>query len=102
MLRQAKKKAIMRVKGGRAQPVDWLAVTLVVIDPVHNDLDDEVDHGDLELVAPESVLEPLDDAQMVELEKGIGTYLTLEHSRSNQDYWNVSPHPGAVTNLVLC
>lgn len=90
VLQQAKKKAAIRVKGGRAQPVDWLAVTLVVLDPERNPLDDEVDDGDLELVDPEGVFEGLSDARLEELEKGIDTYLVLESSRSNQEYWNVS------------
>lgn len=89
VLQQAKKKAAIRVKGGRAQPVDWLAVTLVVIDPERNALDDDVDQTELELVDPEGVFEGLDDAQLEELEKGIDTYLALESSRSNQEYWNM-------------
>nr|POE62957.1 uncharacterized protein c2f12.12c [Quercus suber] len=84
VLRQAKKKAVLRVKGGRAQPIDWLTVTLVVIDPEHNQLDDEVDDGDLDIVEPESIFERLDDIQMAELERGIDTYVTLEHSRTSQ------------------
>lgn len=89
VLRQAKKKAAIRVKGGRAQPIDWLAVTLAVIDPEKNPLDDEVDGADLDVLDPESVFEGLDSAQLMELEKGIDTYLTLESSRSNAEYWNV-------------
>jgi hypothetical protein len=94
VLQQAKKKAAIRVKGGRAQPVDWLAVTLVVLDPERNPLDDEVEHEDLDLVDPEGVFEGLSDARLVELEKGIDTYLALESSRSNQEYWNVSWQTG--------
>lgn len=89
VLQQAKKKAAIRVKGGRAQPVDWLAVTLVVIDPERNALDDDVDEQELELVDPAGVFEGLDDAQSEELEKGIDTYLALESSRSNQEYWKM-------------
>ncbi len=90
VLRQAKKKAAIRVKGGRAQPIDWLAVTLAVIDPERNPLDDELEDADLDILDPESVFEDLDDRQLLELEKGIDTYLALEMSRSNQEYWNVS------------
>lgn len=89
VLQQAKKKAAIRVKGGRAQPIDWLAVTLDLVDPARNPLDDEVDVAELDLVDPESVFEGLDDAQLVDLEKGIDTYLALEMSRSNQEYWTV-------------
>ena len=90
VLQQAKKKAAIRVKGGRAQPVDWLAVTLLVIDPDRNRLDDELELDDLDMVDPQGVFEGLDDTQLGELEKGIDTYITLEASKSNQDYWNVS------------
>ncbi|KAF7191108.1 hypothetical protein HII31_07623 [Pseudocercospora fuligena] len=89
VLQQAKKKAAIRVKGGRAQPVDWLAVTLAVIDPERNPLDDEIDADDLDLSAPETVFEGLDDAQLAELGKAIDTYLTLESSKSNHEYWNM-------------
>lgn len=89
VLQQAKKKAAIRVKSGRAQPLDWLAVTLAVIDPERNALDDEGEDEDLDLVDPESVFEGLEDAQLVELENGIDTYLALETSKSNREYWNV-------------
>ena len=90
VLQQAKKKAAIRAKSSRAQPLDWLAVTLAIIDPERNPLDDEVDMSDLDLVDPEAVFEGLDASQLGDLEKGIETYVALEHSRSNLEYWNVS------------
>ncbi|KAK5165862.1 uncharacterized protein LTR77_008785 [Saxophila tyrrhenica] len=87
VLQQAKKKAALRAKGGRATPIDWLAVTLAVIDPENNPLDDELEDADLEVIDPEGVFEGLDDGELAELEKGIDTYLALESSRSNRDYW---------------
>ena len=89
VLQQAKKKAAIRVKSGRAQPLDWLAVTLAVIDPERNTLDDELEDADVEITDPQSIYEDLDIMQLAELEKGIDTYLALESSRSNLDYWNV-------------
>ena len=89
VLQQAKKKAAIRVKGGRAQPIDWLAVTLAVIDPERNPLDDEIEDADLDVIDPEGVFEGLGDGELSDLEKGIDTYLTLESSRSNRDYWTV-------------
>ena len=89
MLQQAKKKAAIRVKSGRAQPLDWLAVTLAVIDPERNTLDDELEDADVEISDPQGIYEDLDITQLAELEKGIDTYLALESSRSNLDYWNV-------------
>ena len=101
VLQQAKKKAAIRVKGGRAQPIDWLAVTLAVIDPQRNPVDDELEDADLEILDPESVFEDLDNAQLVDLEKGIDTYLALEMSRSNQEYWNVSLRFASCDRLLI-
>lgn len=88
MLKQAKKKAGIRVREGRAKPIDWLAVILRVIDPDRDLLDDdeeeEVQH---DVVDPEGVFEGLNDAQLGELENEIGSYLTLETNKKNQDYW---------------
>ncbi|KAH9862728.1 hypothetical protein J1614_010821 [Plenodomus biglobosus] len=88
VLQQAKKKAALRVKGGRARPIDWLAVTLRFIDKTEeNILDEELQNHDLDVVDPEGVLEGLNKADLVELEKEIENYLTLETNRSNRDYW---------------
>jgi hypothetical protein len=89
VLEQAKKKAALRVKGGRAKPIDWLAVTLRFVDPTKTLLDEEVEDHELEIVDPEGVLEGLDEDDLSELEKEIEHYLTLETNRSNLDYWNV-------------
>jgi hypothetical protein len=94
VLQQAKKKAALRVKGGRARPIDWLAVTLRFIDPTEKSiLDEEVEDHELDIVDPEGVLEGLSNEDLSELEKEIENYLTLETSRSNRDYWNVSAAP---------
>ncbi|KAI8932259.1 hypothetical protein NX059_010460 [Plenodomus lindquistii] len=88
VLQQAKKKAALRVKGGRARPIDWLAVTLRFIDKTEeNILDEEIENHDLDVVDPEGVLEGLDHAELAELDKEIANYLALETNRSNRDYW---------------
>ena len=89
VLQQARKKAAIRVKNGRAKPVDWLAVTLAVIDPDKNSLEDELEGESLDVLDPESVFEGLDDTQSAELERDIDGYMALEASRSNLEYWNV-------------
>ncbi|RYN48780.1 hypothetical protein AA0114_g6966 [Alternaria tenuissima] len=89
VLQQAKKKAALRVKGGRARPIDWLAVTLRFIDPTEKSiLDEEVEDHELDIVDPEGVLEGLSNDDISELEKEIENYLALETSKSNRDYWN--------------
>jgi hypothetical protein len=97
VLRQAKKKAVIRAKGGRAQPIDWLAATLVVIDPERNALDDEVDVEELDIKEPEAVLEELGEKELGDLEKGIDGYLALEDGRANVEYWQVSSCPPDTT-----
>ena len=102
VLQQAKKKAAIRVKSGRAQPIDWLAVTLAVIDPEKNLLDDELEDGEIDILDPRGLYDDLDTTQLAELERGIDTYLALESSRSNLEYWNVAEHlPQSDTLLKL-
>lgn len=87
VLKQAKKKADIRVREGRAKPIDWLAVILRVIDPDRDLLDDDEEEVQHDVVDPEGVFEGLNDAQFDELDKEIQSYLTLETNKKNQDYW---------------
>ncbi|KAJ4299905.1 hypothetical protein N0V90_005152 [Kalmusia sp. IMI 367209] len=87
VLQQAKKRAALRVKGGRAKPIDWLAVTLRFVDTAKTLLDEEVEDHELDVVDPEGVFEGLSEDDLSELEKEIENYLALETSRSNRDYW---------------
>ena len=89
MLKQSKKKAQIRVKEGRAKPIDWLAVVLSVIDPTKDLLEDDTMDSELDVVDPEGVIEDLDHAELQELEKDIATYLVLESNMNNRAYWNV-------------
>ncbi len=90
VLQQAKKKAALRVKGGRARPIDWLAVTLRFIDPTEKSiLDEEVEDHELDIVDPEGVLEGLAIQDLSDLEAEIENYLALETNRNNRDYWSV-------------
>jgi len=87
VLQQAKKKAEIRVKEGRAKPIDWLAVTLRFIDPSRNPFEDEVEDAELDVVDPERVLEGLNMEQLTKLERDIDVYATLEKNQTNKDFW---------------
>ncbi|OJJ51305.1 hypothetical protein ASPZODRAFT_107776 [Penicilliopsis zonata CBS 506.65] len=87
VLKQAKKKAEIRVKEGRAKPIDWLTVTLRVIDPTRNPLDDEIADSELDLVDPDGVFEGLSPTELQDLEKDIDTFLGLETNSQNRDFW---------------
>lgn len=87
VLKQAKKKAAIRVKEGRAKPIDWLAVTLRVVDPTRDPLDDEVEEKDLDFMDPDSVFDGLSETEFPDLRKDIDTYLNLETNKNNREYW---------------
>ncbi|APA09912.1 hypothetical protein sscle_05g046820 [Sclerotinia sclerotiorum 1980 UF-70] len=87
VLKQAKKKADIRVREGRAKPIDWLAVILRVIDPDRDLLDADEEEVQLDVVDPEGIFEGLNDAQLGELEADINSYIALENNKKNQDYW---------------
>ncbi|CAL5870141.1 uncharacterized protein PFLUO_LOCUS4376 [Penicillium psychrofluorescens] len=87
VLKQAKKKAEIRVKEGRAKPIDWLAVTLRVIDPTRDPLDDEIADSELDIVDPDGVFEGLSQPELLDLEKEIDTFVSLEANAQNRDFW---------------
>jgi hypothetical protein len=90
VLRQAKRKAALRVKAKRPKPIDWLAVTLSVIDPTKNTIEEDEDTAEIEVADPEGILESLDRTELEELDKDIDTYLHLEQHPTNKEYWQVS------------
>ena len=87
VLKQSKKKAYIRVKEGRAKAIDWLAVTLGVIDPTKDLLEDDEVDDDIEVIDPSGVFEGLSLSQLQELGKDIDTYLSLELNNRNRRYW---------------
>ncbi|KAF2732946.1 hypothetical protein EJ04DRAFT_469312 [Polyplosphaeria fusca] len=90
VLQQAKKKSAIRVKNDRAQPIDWLAVTLRFVDPTRNPLDTEIEDHELEVMDPEGVFEDLTQDDLAQLEKEIDNYLVLETDRGNREYWTAA------------
>ena len=89
VLQQSKKKAHIRVREGRAKSIDWLAVTLGVIDPTRDPLEEDSNESDIDIVDPSGVFEGLDLVQLQDLGKDIETYMALESNRSNGRYWKV-------------
>jgi hypothetical protein len=91
VLRQAKRRAILRVRGGRAQPVDWLAVVaLRAIDGEEDILLDENEgDGELDIVDPEGVFEGLGRKELEDLAGDIQSYIARETAPANLEFWNV-------------
>lgn len=90
VLQQSKKKAHIRVREGRAKSIDWLAVTLGVIDPTRDPLEEDSNESDIDIVDPSGVFEGLELPQLQDLAKDIDTYMALESNQSNRRYWKVS------------
>lgn len=101
MLKQSKKKAQIRVREGRAKPIDWLAVTLSAIDSTRDPLEDECVESDLDIFDPAGIFEGMNYSQLQELGKEIDSYLILESNRSNRNYWNVGRSSSSRTMLTI-
>jgi hypothetical protein len=87
VLKQAKKKADIRVREQRAKAIDYLAFGLRFIDSDRDVFDDDDDDVEIPIPAPEAVLKGLDEADLRELEEDIRSYHTLEHNPRNKEYW---------------
>lgn len=87
VLKQAKKKADIRVREHRAKPIDYLAFALRFIDTDRDIFDDNEADVDIDIPAPQAVLESLDIAQLNELDEDIRSYHTLEANPTNKEYW---------------
>ncbi|KID98064.1 Cactin, domain protein, partial [Metarhizium majus ARSEF 297] len=87
VLKQSKKKADIRVREGRAKPIDQLAFNLRYIDEERDIFDDDEGDIDIQLDAPEVIVQGLTLAQLKELESDISSYHILETDRRNRQYW---------------
>jgi len=92
-LQQSKKKAAVRVKAGRAQPIDMLAVALIVMEPDSHagGLEEEMEYLQSLSLDPEAVFEDLSESELQVLEKGVEGFEALETSRANLEFWGVCP-----------
>lgn len=87
VLGQAKKKADIRVREGRAKPIDHLAFSIRYIEDRRDIFDDQEDDVDIELKDPAIFIESLTRSQIAELMADIGSFLTLEVNPLNRRYW---------------
>ncbi|KUI70988.1 hypothetical protein VM1G_05729 [Cytospora mali] len=87
VLKQSKKKADIRVREGRAKPIDYLAFNLRYFDTDRDVYDDDDADVDIDVPAPDKLLEDLHEAELKELESDIRSFHTLETSQRNRDYW---------------
>ncbi|KAH6657062.1 mid region of cactin-domain-containing protein [Truncatella angustata] len=87
VLKQSKKKADIRVREGRAKPIDLLAFNLRYFDTERYVFDDQESDVEIDVPAPVAVVEGLDLPQLEDLDGEIASYHTLETTGRNRDYW---------------
>ncbi|KAI0377493.1 mid region of cactin-domain-containing protein [Hypomontagnella monticulosa] len=87
VLKQAKKKADIRVREGRAKPIDLLAFNLRYVDTDRDVFDDDDADIDIDVPPPGTVIEGLQESELAELDTDITPYQTLETNARNKDYW---------------
>jgi hypothetical protein len=92
MLIQAKKRAVIRVREGRAKPIDSFVINLKLVDEGGKPRvlgDDELEGEEFYITEPDDVIKDLSDAKMSELKEDIQEYLRMEKSERNQTFWTV-------------
>ena len=94
VLKQSKKKAKIRIKEGRAKPIDQLVLLLSIIDPNKDPLDDDLNTTELDIKEPVALTEELTLSELQEIEQEIQHYVVLEHNELNLTYWQVCISPG--------
>lgn len=87
VLKQSKTKADIRVRNGRAKPIDYLAFTLRYIDTEREAFEEEEADLDIDVPAPAKIVQGLDAQQLNELESDIASYHVLESNARNREYW---------------
>ncbi|KAI1371793.1 mid region of cactin-domain-containing protein [Hypoxylon crocopeplum] len=87
VLKQSKKKADIRVREGRAKPIDLLAFNLRYVDTEHDVFDDDDADADIDVPPPNAVIDGLKESELDELGSDITSYHTLETNTRNKDYW---------------
>lgn len=88
VLKQAKKKADIRVREGRAKPIDILAFNLRYVDADRDVFDDDDADDEIEVAPPAKVIQDLSSAaQISELDSNIVSYHVLETDSRNRRYW---------------
>ncbi|KAI9594301.1 mid region of cactin-domain-containing protein [Syncephalis fuscata] len=93
-LEQAKRRAGIRIKSGRAKPIDVLAINIRLVDGSNEDeadedeLEDEEAAGlEVNMEEPYRIFDSLDLSEIIELQQDIQYYLSLEKTERNKEFW---------------
>ncbi|RWS13766.1 cactin-like isoform X2 [Dinothrombium tinctorium] len=86
-LKQAKLRSQLRIKEGRAKPIDLLARYIDIVRGHEEKKQNQDDDSSFELVEPYLCLNGLRIADIEDLQEDIKVYMELD-KKSNADYWN--------------
>ncbi|KAF9997914.1 hypothetical protein BGZ65_006531 [Modicella reniformis] len=88
-LKQAKKRAEIRIKSNRAKPIDILAMNIKLIAKGTDDEEDDEDDIGLEIDVdePYTIFDNLSLEEVQELSHDIKFYLTLDKDEQSMDFW---------------
>lgn len=90
MLIQAKKRAVIRVREGRAKPIDAFVINLKLVEEGQRQRvlgDDEIEGEEFYITDADDVIKPLSVQEMAELQHNIEEYLQMEKSPRNREFW---------------
>lgn len=87
LLQQKRKAAEIRVREGRAKPLDWLVANLRILDPVQDLINDDDTHNSVNYSDPETVIDNLTREELPAVCRDIDGFLDLEDKQSVQEYW---------------
>ncbi|CCG82355.1 Putative uncharacterized protein [Taphrina deformans PYCC 5710] len=88
VLKQAKKRAAIRVRESRAKPIDFLAVNLRFVDAERDPADEnELEEVEVTPKNPSVYLKTLHLEELDELYGDLEEFYKLETNRSNKGYW---------------
>lgn len=88
VLTQAKKKADIRVRENRANPIDFITFNIRYIDDDHDLMDDQENDDLIVVPSSEKVILGLDLGQVKDLLKEVDSYHVLESNKKNRQYWD--------------
>lgn len=88
VLKQAKKRAAIRVRESRAKPIDFLAVNLRFVDAERDPTEEnELEEVEVHPKDPLVYLPTLHQQELEELSQDLDEFYKLEVNKSNRDYW---------------
>ncbi|KAK4913465.1 hypothetical protein LTR66_017208, partial [Elasticomyces elasticus] len=89
IVQQKRKAAQIRVREGRAKPIDWLVVNLQHISPIEDLINEGLAGDEIEYADPVDIIEDLPIDELRHVRKEINDFLDLESRGRCTEYWRL-------------